>query len=115
MSDNRQVRRFTIGPRVLRVIDDARGQLLSCECGELWITLDGDHRDIILSAGSAWRVDRTGPVVLSAFRPARATLAHLLPGRAASLPRRDGAAALLDRILRWRFPALASFPATRIL
>jgi hypothetical protein len=83
-----------IGLRELVVIDDARGHVLTCESGELWLTQNGDQRDIILPAGQSWRVDRSGPLVLSAFQPAVATL---------------------DRINRWRFPALASFPATCIV
>ena len=94
MSDIRQVRRIQIGLRELLVIDDARDQLLTCESGELWITQDGDRRDVILPAGQSWRVDRPGPLVMSAFKPAVATL---------------------DRIKRWRFPALASFPARFIV
>ncbi|MBI5786639.1 MAG: DUF2917 domain-containing protein [Rhodocyclales bacterium] len=94
MSDILQLRRIQIGLRELVVIDDARGQVLTCESGELWLTQDGDSRDVILPAGQSWRVDRSGPLVLSAFQPAVATL---------------------DRINRWRFPALASFPATCIV
>ncbi len=93
MGDNRQVRRIQIGLRELLVIDDARGQLLTCESGELWITQDGDRRDIILPAGQSWRIDRAGPLVMSAFKPAVATL---------------------DMARRWRFPPLASFPSTCI-
>ena len=114
MSDIRQVRHIPIGLRELRVIDDACGQTIACESGELWITQDGDRRDVILPAGQSWRIDRAGPLVLSAFKPSVATLAQPQPDRAACLPRREGAAALLARILRWRFPALASFPATHL-
>ncbi len=91
MSDTRQVQRIPIDLRELLVIDDARDQLLTCESGELWITQDGDRRDVILPAGQSWRIDRSGPLVLSAFKPAVATL---------------------DMVRRWRFPALASFPST---
>lgn len=111
MSDTRQVQHIEISLRELLVIDDARGQVVVCESGELWITQDGDRRDVILPAGQSWRIDRPGPLVLSAFEPSVATLANPQPGRAASVPRRDGVAALLTRILRWRFPTLASFPA----
>jgi hypothetical protein len=115
MSDTRQVQRIEIGLRELLVIDDARDQLLTCESGELWLTQDGDRRDVILPAGQSWRVDRSGPLVLSAFKPAVATLAHPHAGRAACVPRREGAAALLTLFRRWRFPALASFPARFIV
>jgi hypothetical protein len=114
MSDIRQAQQIPIGQRELLVIDDACGQVIACESGELWVTQDGDRRDVILPAGQSWRIDRPGPLVLSAFKPSMATLAHRETGRAACLPRREGAAALLARILRWRFPALASFPATHL-
>jgi hypothetical protein len=112
MNDTRQVQRIQIGLRELLVIDDARDQLLTCQSGELWLTQDGDRRDVILPAGQSWRIDRSGPLVLSAFKPAVATLANPQAGLAASVPRSDGAASLLALIRRWRFPALASFPAT---
>lgn len=115
MSDTRQVRRMEIGLRELLIIDDARNQRITCESGELWLTQDGDRRDLILPAGHTWRIDRNGPLVLSAFKPSVATLAHPEAGKPASVPRRDGAATLLALIRRWRFPALASFPATRLL
>lgn len=115
MSDTRQVQRIAVGLRELLVIDDARGQVIACESGELWITQDGDHRDVILPAGKSWRVDRSGPLVLSAFKPAVATLVQPQAGKRASPPRRDGAESLLARIRRWRFPALASFPARFIV
>lgn len=69
MSDIRQVQRLAIGLRELVVIEDARDQVLTCESGELWLTQDGDRRDLILPAGKSWRVDRSGPVVVSAFEP----------------------------------------------
>lgn len=114
MNDTRQVQRIEIGLRELLVIDDARGQLLTCESGELWITQEDDRRDVILQPGRSWRIDRRGPLVLSAFKPVTASLAHTEAGKPATIPRRDGAATLLGRIRRWRFPALASFPATLV-
>lgn len=111
MGDFRQVRHFKLDRRELLVIDDARDQLLTCESGELWITQERDSRDIILPAGRSWRIDHDQPVVLSALQPAQVTLAHPQAGMAASMPRRQDAASLLTRILRWRFPALAGFPS----
>jgi hypothetical protein len=115
MSDIRQVQRLELSLRELVIIDRAHDQEIHCESGELWITQDGDHRDIIVSAGNSWRIDIDGPLVVSALKPAVATLAHTLPDRAASVPRRQGAESLLALIRRWRFPALASFPATHIV
>lgn len=118
MSDIRQVQplqRLELGLRELVIIDNARDQLIRCESGELWITQDGDHRDIILPAGKSWLIDLSGPLVVSALKPAIAILVHTQPGRSPSVPRRQGTTALLALIRRWRFPALASFPATHIL
>lgn len=115
MSDIRQVQRLELGLRELVIIDDARDQLIHCESGKFWITQDGDRRDIILSTGKSWRIDTTGPLVVSALKPAVATLAHTQPGRAASVPRRQGAASHLAPIRRWRFPPLARFPPKHIV
>jgi hypothetical protein len=115
MSDNRQVQRIELGLRELVVIDNASDQQIHCESGELWITQDGDRRDIVLLAGKSWRIDNAAPLVVSALKPAVATLAHTQAGRIPSVPRRHGAESLLALIRRWRFPALASFPATHIV
>lgn len=114
MSDPPQVQRVHLERREMVVIDDARGQIIACESGELWITQDGDRRDIILTAGASWRIERRGPLVLSALEPSVASLRHPAGGPV-GMPRRDGAASLLALIRRWRFPALASFPARFII
>jgi hypothetical protein len=111
MDEIRQVRQLQLDQRQLLIIDDARDHVITCEYGELWITQDGDRRDVILPAGRSWRIERPAQVVLSAFTPSLATLAHTHPGKAVSRPRRDDGARLLTRIRRWRFPTLASFPA----
>jgi hypothetical protein len=108
MNDTRQL---DMERRELLVIDDPRGHLITCESGELWLTQDGDRRDIILPAGHAWLVDRPGPLVLSALTASRATLAQTIPGRPLGRQRREGAAELLTRFRRWRFQPLAGFPA----
>jgi len=110
-----ETRQLDLERRELLVIDDARGHRITCESGELWLTLDGDRRDIILPAGHAWLVDRPGPLVLSALVASRATLAQTRPGQPVGEPRRRGAAQLLTRLRRWRFPELARFPATQIV
>lgn len=111
MDKTAQVRQLILGAHELMILDDAREHVIACDSGELWITQEGDRRDVILPAGRSWRIDRAGPVVLSAFVPSRAILTQARPARAAAVPRREGAAALLGLIRRWRHPALASFPA----
>jgi hypothetical protein len=110
-----ETRQLALERRELLVIDDARGHRITCESGELWLTQDGDRRDIILPTGQSWLVDRPGPLVLSALAPSRATLAQTRPGQPVAQPRREGATELLTRIRRWRFRPLAGFPTPTIL
>ncbi len=114
MNATPQVLRTPLEKRELVVIDDARDHLLLCETGELWLTFDGDPRDVILKAGQSWVVTERGPVVVSAVARSVFALTHHASCKPAVL-RREGAESILNLIRRWRFPALASFPAYRIL
>jgi Protein of unknown function (DUF2917) len=49
----------------------ALGQRIEALHGRLWITMDGDLRDIVLDAGEGFTVDRDSDVLLSAIRDAR--------------------------------------------
>lgn len=73
------------------------GERIECRTGQLWLTQDGDPRDVILAANQSFVVDRSGPVVVSALEdaafvyrretPHRApTLRHVARDTAASLP-----------------------------
>lgn len=50
-----------------RVSADHHEMELHCRRGELWITCDGDCKDMILRAGERWRVDRRRPLEIYAF------------------------------------------------
>ena len=52
-------------------LDDARGVLVRCLEGALWITQHDDQADHVIAAGEVFRVDREGPVVVQAVRAAR--------------------------------------------
>jgi hypothetical protein len=52
-------------------LDDARGVLVRCLEGGLWITQDGDRNDHVIDAGGSFRVDRDGVVVMQATRAAQ--------------------------------------------
>lgn len=43
------------------------GQRLECLGGTLWITQDGDPRDVVIGAGEAFDLDRNGRVLASAL------------------------------------------------
>lgn len=48
-------------------LEDAHGATISCANGSVWVTRDGDSRDMILSAGQKARIDGPGMVVVQAF------------------------------------------------
>lgn len=53
--------------RVLRLATRP-GDRIECLSGHLWLTQDGDRRDIVLESGEAFVVDRHAGVVASALR-----------------------------------------------
>jgi len=53
--------------RVLRPL----GRDVHCDSGSLWVTFDGDRRDVILVAGQAHRCDRNTRLIVQALEEAR--------------------------------------------
>ncbi len=49
----------------------ALGQRIEALSGRVWITMDGDLRDIVLDAGEGFTVDRSSDVLLSAMSDAQ--------------------------------------------
>lgn len=49
-------------------IDGGKGSTVRCEEGALWLTQDGDLRDLFLEAGQHYALDRAGPALISAYR-----------------------------------------------
>ena len=45
-------------------VHGALGWRVRALCGEVWITQEGDIRDIVLEAGQEYQVDRSGTVLL---------------------------------------------------
>ncbi len=60
----------------------ALGQRIEALGGRVWITMDGDLRDVVIDAGEAFTVDRSSDVLLSAMSDAR--VAVLMPTAAAA-------------------------------
>jgi hypothetical protein len=50
-------------------VRDGLGHSIVCERGTVWLTQDGDPRDVILRAGEAYTLDRPGPALLQALAP----------------------------------------------
>ncbi len=55
----------------IRHVHAHAGRRVECLSGSLWITQDGDRRDIVLTAGEAFDFDRQGDALLSAFADSR--------------------------------------------
>jgi hypothetical protein len=55
-------------------IRGARDALLFVEHGQVWLTQERDTRDIVLSAGAWFRLDRDGTAIVQARRAASVTL-----------------------------------------
>lgn len=101
---------FELAKRELVVLSEARDHELTCTVGELWITRDGEGRDVILGAGQSYRVDGAGPVVVSALEAATVHVRH----EATDSPRPAGARRMLCSLLNWEFPPLAALPSPLI-
>lgn len=55
-----------IEPLASLVLRDAHGSTVTCVSGRLWLTMEGDTRDVILEPGTAFTVDRDGVTILAA-------------------------------------------------
>jgi Protein of unknown function (DUF2917) len=59
-------------------LDNAEGSVVAVESGCLWITMEDDPRDIVLTPGMSFEIDRTGRTLVTAEEDARFAL--LAPG-----------------------------------
>jgi hypothetical protein len=55
---------------------DASGWTVKALAGSVWITQEGDNRDIALEAGESFTVDRDGSTLVSPFGEARICVSH---------------------------------------
>jgi hypothetical protein len=55
-------------------VPDAAGVQIGCVEGTVWLTLDGDERDIILEAGEAFTAPEHRRALIYAMRPSRISL-----------------------------------------
>lgn len=59
--------RIPLAARGLARLPDAQATRIVCEAGTVWITIDNDPRDIVLSSGQSFVVDRRAGVLMSAL------------------------------------------------
>jgi hypothetical protein len=55
-------------------IDDGKGILVAVTEGEVWLTEEGEARDIVLKPGESFCLARRGVSLVYALQPARLTL-----------------------------------------
>ena len=74
-------------------LDCAKGARIDCQRGVLWITQNGDPRDVVLSAWQSFTVDRPGTALIHAFEASTVRLTN--PESSRSPPRNAAKAAFL--------------------
>ena len=60
-----------LGKGHIRHVNGEKGRRVELVSGSLWITQDGDLRDVVLAPGEAFDFDRRGDALLSAFADSR--------------------------------------------
>jgi hypothetical protein len=55
-----------IEAREALALRDGRGSTITCISGTIWLTMEGDTRDVVLKAGESFVVDRRGLAILAA-------------------------------------------------
>ena len=66
--------RFCLARRDVVDLDGAVGVELQVHRGTVWLTQEGDTRDIVVGAGEAFRLDREGRAVIEVLANADITL-----------------------------------------
>lgn len=65
----------TLAKGAMSVYTDATDAQIRCDRGALWLTQDGDTRDIVLKAGEQFQPDRRGNVLVYALEASSLTVA----------------------------------------
>jgi hypothetical protein len=97
---------ITLQGAEVMTLDDSLNATISCVAGSLWVTQDGDPRDVILHAGQKYQVDRASRVVV--YANTQATL-EVASGQAdaRTTPRLAGAS-FLTRLFAAALPEAAT-------
>lgn len=77
----------------LLALRDAQGTRIQCHEGALWVTQEGDIRDIVIGPGDALTLRAPGLTVVTAVQPSRLTLVEPGQAGAARTDRRKAASA----------------------
>ena len=88
----RRSRKVFLAQRASLALNDAEGTTITVDRGCLWLTMERDPRDIILTPGMRFEIDRSGRTVIAAEEDSRFRV------RPASHSARLRAAAWLTRL-----------------
>lgn len=85
---------ISLAARRAMSLNDAAGAEVACVSGQVWLTMDGDRRDIFLAPGEAHNIERGGLTLINAIEP---SVLHV------ELPRPRSAAwkQRLQRVWNW--------------
>lgn len=61
----------------LLTLPDAAGLCIECRSGTVWVTLDRDPRDIVLSAGERYEADMHRRALVSALEPSSIVVSQM--------------------------------------
>ena len=73
----------TLPKGAVRRVPMPLGRRLECITGALWLTQDGDRRDVVLGPGDAFDFDSAGDALVSALADSRYVLLEPLERRIA--------------------------------
>ena len=65
----------TIDKGAILVVLKPAGQTVNCVRGSLWITQDGDLKDVVISAGDSYTLERPGRMLVSGLEASSVMLA----------------------------------------
>ncbi len=71
MNNDLLIGALSIAKGRVRRVPSPLGRRIECLSGVIWVTQDGDRRDIVLEAGEAFEFDRTRGVLVSALKDSR--------------------------------------------
>lgn len=66
--------RLCLERKNVMTVTGGRGRAVVCHSGIVWVTQDGDARDVILRAGETFTLDSAGPALLQALEPGAISL-----------------------------------------
>ena len=105
-------RLITLSRGDLVELPDARGTTLRIGRGSVWVTQEHDGRDVVLSAGDAWTVERDGLTLAEARGD---TALVLVGGNGANASLRTPKPRLRARIAAWMHAAVARLERPRFV